>query len=351
MLKIGDIVRFLNDVGGGRVVGFRGKNMVMIEDEDGFEMPVPVTECVAVGNVDDRKKEAPVEEVQADRKMNFEAPIETRDGDLISLSLAYTQNKQSGENADFQVSAVNESNYSVFLNYLTKDEKGKYTSRFGGVVAPYSRERLFAFGNKFLNEVNRKFILRAVPFKTAKSFDLKPVYEVELNLDPVTLLKAGSFKENTKVDEPAYIMEVICENEVKYFNIEEQINSLNDRELKKVVAGREHDGKSIAPQARNHQRTDVNAIEEVDLHAAQILDTTAGMSSFDILSYQLKVFREHMDKYYGKVRGKRIVFIHGKGEGVLRQEILKELKKSYPKAKAQDASFREYGFGATMVFV
>ena len=49
--------------------------------------------------------------------------------------------------------------------------------------------------------------------------------------------------------------------------------------------------------------------------------------------------------------GQRIVFIHGKGEGVLRQAIMKELTHRYKGHDVQDASFREYGFGATQVTI
>ena len=38
MVKVNDIVRFLNDVGGGRVSRVTG-NTVYVEDEDGFERP------------------------------------------------------------------------------------------------------------------------------------------------------------------------------------------------------------------------------------------------------------------------------------------------------------------------
>ena len=48
-------------------------------------------------------------------------------------------------------------------------------------------------------------------------------------------------------------------------------------------------------------------------------------------------------------KGQRIVFIHGKGDGVLRKAILTELKTKYPACKWQDASFKEYGYGATMI--
>ena len=47
-MKIGDKVRFLNDVGGGRISGFRDKNTVLVEDEDGFEFPANIHECIVV---------------------------------------------------------------------------------------------------------------------------------------------------------------------------------------------------------------------------------------------------------------------------------------------------------------
>lgn len=47
-LKIGDKVRFLSDVGGGIVSGFQPGNIVLVEDEDGFQIPAPLSEVVAV---------------------------------------------------------------------------------------------------------------------------------------------------------------------------------------------------------------------------------------------------------------------------------------------------------------
>jgi dsDNA-specific endonuclease/ATPase MutS2 len=48
-------------------------------------------------------------------------------------------------------------------------------------------------------------------------------------------------------------------------------------------------------------------------------------------------------------RVKKIVFIHGVGQGVLKQEVASLLNKKYKKYYFQDASFKEYGYGATMV--
>ena len=41
-------MRFLSEVGGGVVTGFRGKDIVLVEDADGFDIPMPVRECVVI---------------------------------------------------------------------------------------------------------------------------------------------------------------------------------------------------------------------------------------------------------------------------------------------------------------
>lgn len=89
---------------------------------------------------------------------------------------------------------------------------------------------------------------------------------------------------------------------------------------------------------------------EVDLHANQLLLTTKGMGNTDILLYQLSKFNEVMRQYHRK-KGTQLVFIHGKGEGVLRNALLHELRTKYPQCYRQDAPFHKYGFGATKVTI
>ena len=59
-MKIGDKVRFLSEVGGGRVSGFQGKDIVLVEDEDGFDIPMAVKDVVVIDN-DDYSSERVVE--------------------------------------------------------------------------------------------------------------------------------------------------------------------------------------------------------------------------------------------------------------------------------------------------
>ena len=93
-----------------------------------------------------------------------------------------------------------------------------------------------------------------------------------------------------------------------------------------------------------------NNLIEVDLHINQLLDSTAGMSNADMLQYQMDKFHAVLAENRNR-KGQKIGFIHGKGEGVLRKEIETQLKSKYKGYYFQDASFREYGFGATMVTV
>ena len=80
-------------------------------------------------------------------------------------------------------------------------------------------------------------------------------------------------------------------------------------------------------------------------------ETVANIGDAEVvLCNKVLITREVMDAYLNK-HGQRIVFIHGKGEGKLRQHLLSELKRRYPRCTAQDASFREYGFGATQVTI
>ena len=60
-MQIGDQVRFLNEVGGGRITGFQGKDIVLIEDADGFDIPMLRSQVVVIetnaNNFERKKKE------------------------------------------------------------------------------------------------------------------------------------------------------------------------------------------------------------------------------------------------------------------------------------------------------
>ena len=55
-LKIGDKVRFLNEVGGGRITSIINENLVNVETEDGFDVPTQTNNLIVVNIADDYDK-------------------------------------------------------------------------------------------------------------------------------------------------------------------------------------------------------------------------------------------------------------------------------------------------------
>lgn len=127
-MKIGDKVRFLSDTGGGKVAGFQGKNIVLVEDSDGFQIPTPINEVVVVeeDNYTTGFSEMPVSAVTnddedydpADRPVTFKAkPMEYKGGDRLSVYLAFVPvNIKEMSKTSFEAYLINDSNFISVLH-------------------------------------------------------------------------------------------------------------------------------------------------------------------------------------------------------------------------------------------
>jgi hypothetical protein len=89
---------------------------------------------------------------------------------------------------------------------------------------------------------------------------------------------------------------------------------------------------------------------EVDLHIHELLERTHGMTNGEIVQVQMEHF-ERMLRMAEEKKIRRVIFIHGVGQGVLRAEIRKLLTQFYPHCEYLDAPYTEYGYGATEVVV
>lgn len=87
--------------------------------------------------------------------------------------------------------------------------------------------------------------------------------------------------------------------------------------------------------------------EEIDLHMHQLISNERGMSKHDKLSFQLNTARQKIEEAHLK-RTAYLIFIHGVGKGILKQELIK-LFKNYPNIEFYDADYSKYGFGATEI--
>ena len=371
-MKIGDRVRFLSDVGGGIIKGFQGKNIVLVEDEDGFQMPVLATDVVVVTTDDyniakvdtmgrnqkpqavaappsakatDNNYEADEEDIDpADRPITYKPkPEERADGDKLSVFLSFVPvNPKAFSTTTFECYLVNDCNYFIHYIYLSK-ENNTYQLRAQGVVEPNTKVFVEELDHSMLNAIERVGI-QFVAYKEDKPFLLKQPVSVDLRIDTTKFFKFHTFRESLFFEEPALEFTIVKDDVLP------RSFSVNPQELQKAMIEKNDNTRVERQQARVSKKSNVHEVIEVDLHAHELLETTSGMSAADIKEYQLGVFRKILDAHI-KHKGQRIVFIHGKGEGVLRNAMIQELKHKYKNCSFQDASFQQYGFGATMVIV
>ncbi len=351
-MKIGDKVRFLNAVGGGIVRSFRNKDIVLVEEEDGFETPVLIKECIVVGEGDMQIKntsKAAAEQVEVkplqDNKPKAEEsykPEEFPGGEKLNLFLAFLPMdiKELGK-CNYEAYLINESNYYLFFNYMSR-ENNAWKSRFTETIEPNTRLFIEEFSKSQLNELE-KVCVQLIAFKKDKPYGMKNAYSVELRIDGVKFYKLHSFKENDFFEEDALVYPVIINDTAE----REMLVSASD--LQEAMTQKTRiDLRKTQPVLEKKDKKET--IIEIDLHINELLDNTSGMDNTAILNVQLDKFRETMKQFESK-KGQKIVFIHGKGEGVLRNAILAELKTKYKNYPYQDASFKEYGFGATMITI
>ncbi|WP_420400312.1 Smr/MutS family protein [Flagellimonas sp.] len=100
---------------------------------------------------------------------------------------------------------------------------------------------------------------------------------------------------------------------------------------------------TVKPKLRNAPKM------EVDLHIHQLVKTTKGLSNFDMMNLQLETAKRQLEFAIRK-RIQKVVFIHGVGEGILKEE-LQYLFKKYEGVKWYDADYQKYGLGATEVYI
>ena len=353
-MKIGDKVRFLNAVGGGIVRKFQGKDIVCVEEEDGFETPVLIRECVVIDSNDVQVKNAPKVIVQSTetksvepdpeklKKENFCTITEIAGKDKLNVYLAFlpVDIKNIGR-CNYETFLINDSNYFLSFNYMNR-ENNTWKSRCRNIIEPNTHLFIEEFAKEDLNDLEH-ICVQFLAYKEDKPYALKNAQSVEIRLDGIKFYKLHSFCENDFFEDDALIYPVMT-NDVPVREI--LVSAADIQEAMNQKAKVDYLDRRPVQKPKDTGKT----IVEIDLHINELLDTTAGMSNTDMLNVQLGKFTETMEQYKSK-KGQKIVFIHGKGEGVLRNAILQELKTKYKNCPCQDASFKEYGFGATMVTI
>lgn len=348
MLKIGDRVRFLNAVGGGKITGFVSPKVVNVEDEQGFEVPVLLSELVKDSRFDEILERPVVKEIKRPKE---EPPQPKKES--LPLFASSAGNPATAEPAYFlafvpevptlplsgmiKAWLVNDSRNTLLYHFSLLKE-GAYHSEKSGRMAPFSRVPLMGFGHEDLSSFP-DFGLQLLPFEK-KGSSLLPAVMKTLKVNPVRFYKETSFSENPYFEKRAMLLDV------REKDMSADLEKLRQRDFSAPeVTAESGDVPKEKPQKRR-----ILDLREVDLHIGELVDSVTGLSNKEMLDLQMEKFRSEMET---AIRNgtHRIVFIHGVGQGTLKNELRRELETRYRKYDTQDASFREYGYGATMVIL
>lgn len=247
-MKIGDKVRFLSEVGGGRVSGFQGKNIVLVEDEDGFEIPMQVRDVIIVPEVEEVKrgvklevkevvkrgvKEEVIEEViEEEKPVTFKPkPLERREGELLNLYLSFLPDDvKEISSTGFESYLVNDSNYYMQVSLMSA-EGVSWRLRFCGVVEPNSKLFVEAFDRSQVNDLER-LCVQAIAWKQDKPFSMKPAITTELRLNLTKFYKLHVFHPNEFFNEPNWTEDIIRDDKpvrsvfVNEEQVKERLSSL-----------------------------------------------------------------------------------------------------------------------------
>ena len=290
---------------------------------------------------------------------------ERKGGNQLSAYLAFVpMSDNSLDTPHFEVYFVNDSNY--YLRYLILTVEGNsYAVKTEAEAEPNTKVFIEEMNAQDINHVGR-LAVQMLAYKRDKNFILKEPVNVELRLEPLKFYKVHTF-EDTPFFETPVLLYTIIENDKPvrplvvdaktlkkemYSHAEPAKAEAVSTEKKEQLVRRYEDSQSKG-NAKNTPYIRHRGLDDaivVDLHADAILDTTQGLQAGDILEYQMKIFRKTLTQYENK-KGQKIIFIHGKGAGVLRRAIINELTYKHKSYQWQDASFQEYGYGATQVTI
>jgi hypothetical protein len=345
-MKIGDKVKFLNETGGGIITKLLDPETVLVRIEDGFEVPVKrkglipdkggISESILTdkNNIKDASPELKGSQVsEKDTIVQNTIPEQKNSGQVY---LAFTR---EGNPYHLKTHLINDTNYHIyFIVALRKMEQQLY--QYSGSLEPNTKVVL---GNYRIAKSDEPTILSVqyIGFNKGYYVPFEPVNRI-IEIDTQQLVDRQYEKENDFFDNTAAIFAIrtrdISEN-LKFPHI--PLN-LPVREFKQQKE------KSLEKKIPEKQKPP--EMMEVDLHIHEIVEDERGLTDGEILDIQLSRFEMALET---ALRGniKKIVFIHGVGQGKLKYEISKIIDKKYPDLKYQDASFKEYGYGATMILL
>ena len=339
-IEVGDKVRFLNEVGQGIVTRIQNKLVYVLTDE-GFEIPVQANQLVVV-----------------EKKSNEHTHIFFNDADTMNYNYAERDNTTYKETFNIQPESsepISNDIYVAFVPTQGKDENrdlfliNDAEQNFTFCVfirknnnVEFVETGLLESGTKiFLKELSKEDIAQ-ISTITLQGVLYNPdenktgnLLNKELKINALYLLNINYFRKNDFFDEPTFLLSVLMVEKNQQLIKQQKI----EQDIKETLP---------VPPKESIEKPE---LIEVDLHIPALIDDYKDLTPTEMLQLQLAHFRKKMEEYILTPTVKKVVFIHGVGNGTLKIELRRILSREYAHYDYQDASYQEYGFGATMVIL
>lgn len=370
--KVGDRVRFMSSKGGGVIRSFSATNVANVEDESGFEIPTLVSDLIleycqeAEGTIFATKKPDVENEYLkskddlSDSENNFaDLEYESVDTRISPLYLNKLRNKtEEGVYlcfvpqeqkwlvyGDIDIYLVNFSSHRIIYSLmLDKDGKGFVSEDFGTLE---KEEKVL------LNTISRdcvddwkKACVQLMFHDDVSSKVFLPVNS-EMKIRTSRFFTEGSFIESAFFAEKAVIYPVCTMTSVGTFL--QSSNTKNEEQFNKMdLFDAETVSENLTATFLSRHLIDKNTAE-VDLHIEELVEDYASLDKEQMLNIQMQYAVRCLNEAIIE-NVNTIIFIHGVGQGVLKNELCRELDK-YKGLHYFDASMAKYGVGATQVYI
>ena len=352
--KIGDKVNFLNNVGGGIVTKIIDSRMVMVEVEDGFELPTLISELVLdVRNQPSRQQQvvdAVQQEIKGREAVQRQQEEEARHGGLRRFAkdaehegvyLAFVPHEQQWLlTGALDVMLVNHTSYEMLYTFTIR-ESDKFVNVDYGQMEKYEKVVVETISREDL-EYWCNGIVQALFTKESSDAVLLPL-NAPFSLRTNRFFKEGSYLMSGILGEKAVM---VCLSEL----VALKSSDIDLMKVAKEGVGSQAPKKDLVKQEAPIDKHRTGPGEAtVDLHIGELVENIAGLSSHDMFQIQMDYFRKMLESAIAAEYTK-VTFIHGVGNGVLKNAIIEELKK-YKNTENKMASIAKFGVGAIEVVI
>jgi hypothetical protein len=344
LFSIGDSVTFINEKQNGRVLGFKANNIVVVEIEDGFTLDVLSKEIVVVKSSQEKAMGISTSESKPHDKKDAISPAPAfashiEQPAVVLLTIPEQSAVLTGKIKFMLVNALNGQLQGVCFekqkNKLKRIAVFSIDSQQQTELFEYTREQLMSFDSLVISYVYSDAAMFSSGSKEITIEYPGLVQHFPKLVSPYCFASSHEVYKNVNTNE-----------ELELDLLKDKYNPANQKSNQTSKPNEAKIKKQEGNLLRKYGLSGVNSI--VDLHIESLIEYPEGYSNSELIRIQLNHFRSELDKaMVAKMHS--IVFIHGVGNGKLKDAIISELKEL--NFKYRPADFSKYGIGATEVLI